>query len=83
MSDIKYYIQDIKTREYVAVDKEKKIILSTEPYIWVASPTDADNEFTFKDSNSDDSWLSDSGKEFGLGDKLVDGSLWWTNAKPL
>lgn len=81
MGDVKYYIQDIETGEYLSVDSNKKITVDKDPYIWIASPTDADNEFTFKDPKSEKS-LYDNGKEFGLTDSF-DGNLWWTNAKPL
>lgn len=82
MTDIKYYIQDIETKEYLSVGTDSKISIAKDPYVWLASPTDGDNEWRFKDSNSE-GWLYDTSKEFGLNAEFVDSSLWWTNPKNL
>lgn len=82
MSDIKFYIQDIETGEYLSVDSKGDITVDKDPYIWLANPSDAENVWRFKDSKSE-KWLYDTGKEFGLGDEFIDNNDWWTNAKPL
>lgn len=82
MSNVKYYIQDIETGEYLSVDSNSKIIVGKDPYVWVGRATDGDNEWRFKDSKSD-GYLYDTGKEFGLVADFVDSSMWWTNAKSL
>lgn len=81
MSFIKFYIQDVDTGEYLSVDSKSKITVDKDPYVWTAEITDGDNEYRFKDSKSE-GYLYDNGKEFGLINDFVDGSLWWTHANP-
>lgn len=80
MSEIKFYIQDLETGEYLSINSNGKITVDKDPYTWVASITDADNEYRFQDIKSE-KYLYDNGKEFGLTESL-DGSFWWTNANP-
>ena len=82
MSDVKYYIQDIETGEYLSVDSNSNITVTQDPYVWLGLPTDADNVWRFKDAKSD-KYLYDTGKEFGLVTEYVETTHWWTNPKPL